>query len=189
MQCILEGSYSHHYAANPPPIQYILSIFIPPSILQFLPTIEMILTLPSLLVQLEISYSFSLSPSQPPLLLFLCLLRIFLLLLSLVCVVQLFLGVGPSLVCSQPSRGHTTKENWLFLFQQLSIARNSSDGGRKVSCPPFPTLCWDFIWMEFVQVLYQFLSSSALLFLEPLFHRCSWACLALTFFMKILQTG
>lgn len=70
----------------------------------------MLLTFPSLPIRLENS-PFSSMPPSPLLLLlslflFLLLLFIFLPPLSLVCVAQLVLGVGPDLVGTQPSRGH-----------------------------------------------------------------------------------
>lgn len=113
----------------------------------------MLLAFPSLPIRLENSPSSSMPPSPLLLLLslflFLLLLFIFLPPLSLVCVAQLVLGVGPGLVGTQPSRGHA----WLSLSQQLTHASSSSGAGRK-SCPPLPALCWDFFWIELAQVLF-----------------------------------
>lgn len=39
--------------------------------------------------------------------------------LSLICVVQLLLGVGPALECGHPARGHTIKDNLLFLPAEI----------------------------------------------------------------------
>lgn len=66
-------------------------------------------------------------PSQHPWVLFLHLLLLFFLppffsLYSLVCVVQIVLGVGAALAYGQMNRGHTINENWLSLSPSSSAS-------------------------------------------------------------------
>lgn len=62
------------------------------------------------------------------------------------------LGCASPLEHSQPATGHIFKENLIFLFQKISIA-NSSLTGSWTLCTP-PSLSYNFIWLEFAQVLY-----------------------------------